>query len=168
MKKILFIIPLLFCANIYAHKDKSYQCIWHENNVDIFKTRSADFKYSEEGMFYYLISNDSDNIFIDIRIFGDEIAKQVLRSGMTIWIDPGGKKVKKAGVRYPVRHENHAKGRMADSSDRQVPDNMKNRYPVNLRGTWSGDGAIPDFLKNSLMLIGFSESGPMMVTDLKE
>jgi hypothetical protein len=165
MRKIPTIILLVISAGLYAHKSEPYRFYWHEKGIDVFSSRTAEFTYSEKDMFYYRISNDSDNIYVDIRIFDDEIKQQILRSGLTIWIDPDGKKERKTGVRYPVRFQNRYRNTMADSLNRDVPENMKSRYPVNVHQAWSWNGDSPGAPAGTLMLIGFSESGPVLVTD---
>ncbi len=146
MKNIITLLSLCVCTNIYAHKEKTYQCDWHEKNANVFKTLAADFRYTEKGMFYYLISNDSDNVYVDIRIFDDEIKKQIVRYGMTIWIDPTGKKARNTGVRYPARLQNNA---------------------VKGQATLSKEGDMPDSFTGSLMLYGFSEPGPVLVNNFE-
>lgn len=159
MKITLTILSLIICSAVYAHKDKTYQCYWHDDTTDVFKLPGNDFKYSEEDRVYYHISNDSNNIYIDLKIFDDEIKQQVLRSGMAVWIDPEGKKEKRIGVIYPVRHPGQNSGEMPAS------ENSHNTYEHHA-GT--GSEETPDLYSNALMLIGFSESGPEMITDFEK
>ncbi len=165
MRKYLTIIALLLAINVYAHKDKPYQFYWHADSIDVFGTRKSEFTYSEKDMFYYRLSNDSNYIYADVRIFDDEIKQQILRSGLTIWIDPAGRKDKKTGVRYPVRFMNRGMISMADSTGGRRPDNMKGRYPMNTHGTLTSTEDNQGNGKTSIMLIGFEDSGPVMIPD---
>lgn len=164
MKKLLMIIPVVFCNILYGQSEKSYQCYWHETGTDVFVAHSTDFKYSENDMLYYRISNDRDNIYVDVKIFDDEIKQQVLSSGLTIWIDPEGKKLKKTGIVYPVRmpdQRNSISTDVAKSQETHDSQNFHNMYEHHDR---RAPGNIADSLKNSIRLLGFSDSGPVMVT----
>jgi hypothetical protein len=165
MKNFITLLSLCICTNIYAHKDKTYKCDWHGKNVNVFNTMAADFRYTEKGMFYYLISNDSDYVYVDIRIFDDEIKKQIVREGLTIWIDPTGKKARNTGVRYPAGVQNN--NITGGTSDKQLPDNMKSRIAADGHTDLSKQGDMPDSFTGSLMLYGFSESGPVLVNNFE-
>jgi hypothetical protein len=159
MKTIFAIFFLLFCSCINAQKDKSYHNHWHEKGVDDFKSITSVFKFFKNGKFYYCISNDRDNIYIDLRIYDKDMQRKVLASGITIWINTNGKKSKKMGIRYPVRLQDRDRITRTGSQNIQGPPGMPE---------WGADpgGAmdINDLNTNSLQLIGFSESGPVTIT----
>ena len=78
----------------------------------MFKTRLAEFKYSEKSKLYYCISNDSKFAYIDLNIIDKNVKAQVLRSGLTVWIGTNGKKTKKIGIKYPAGSPSVNKGNM--------------------------------------------------------
>ena len=113
-------------------------------------------------MFYYYISNDKENIYIDLRVFDDNIKQIIARSGITVWINTDGKKKEKLGVKYPVGTSNLRNNRTP--APYEIPyqklihdgaDNLKTPQERNI----TTDKSI-----NSLELIGFNESGPEIVS----
>jgi hypothetical protein len=123
MRTIVTILSLALTTAIYAQKDKSYNLHWHDNGNE--NPQSSDAKYSEKGKFYYYLSNDRDNLYIDLRIFEKEVQRQVLASGLTVWINTDGKKAKKTGLRYPARMQNQDRPDMAGMGNQQAPRNQQ-------------------------------------------
>jgi len=152
MKSIFVFISLIFCTSVTAQKDKFYQCLWHKKDSDMFKTRHAEFEYSEKGKFLYCISNDSKNAYIDLEIGDKNVINQVLRSGLTVWINTDGKKSKKTGVKYPAGSPSTNKGNLPGRQGNQNPADMKNGQ------TSPGVGA-----HDSLALIGFTKGEPVLI-----
>jgi hypothetical protein len=153
MKRSAIIIGLVFCTTLSAQKEKSYASHWRENINNDMKSQITEFKYSEKGKFYYYFSNDRDNIYVDLRIFDKSIQNQVLRSGLTVWINTEGKSAKKTGIKYPVGRQNNGGPGMQERKNipqgRQAP---------------SGNREMPELPVNTLELIGFSKSGPVTVS----
>jgi len=143
MKKSLTLLMMVFCLGLNAQKDKSYHNHRHEAGTDDFISGSAEFQYSEKGKFTYCISNDNENIFVNLRFIDKNVHRQVLSSGVTVWINTDGKKSKKMGVRYPVRPQN------TEGMSRPENQNMQNRP--------GGMGKMPDMNAGMIELIGFSD-----------
>lgn len=165
MREILIFFLLFFSTIVCSSKDKMYQCFWHQKNEDIFETRANDFRYSEDGMFYYCISNDNDNIYINIRVFDLNVQRMVTRSGMTIWINGDGKKEKKTGIKFPVGQKHQESGNNSGQTDGQNSQNFTNIHKMPGKGS-TGDSE--DIDVSSILLIGFSESGPVLVSALEK
>ncbi len=163
MKKAISVIILMFFSTIInAQKIKTYQCFRFDKNIDIFQSAFKDFIYSETGMFYYYIANDEDNIYINLRVFDDNVKQIIRRSGITVWINTNGKKKKIMGVRYPVGKSNLRNNISKTPSEgpsrnliRSGEDNLKPLQERNI---------IPDLERNSLELIGFNEAGSDIVS----
>ena len=102
MRTFISVFLIVICAGINAQKVKSYSSHWHDYKNDDFQSYPADFIYSEKGKFYYFISNEKDNIYINLKIFDRGVQNQIRRSGLTIWVNMDGKKAKKTGILYPV------------------------------------------------------------------
>jgi hypothetical protein len=134
---------MVYCLSINAQKDKSYHNHWHEAGIDDFRSESAEFQYSEKGKFTYCISNDKENIFLNLRFIDKNVQRQVMSSGVTVWINTDGKKSKKMGIRYPVRPQN--------SEDRGSPENQ------NMQNRPGGIGNMPDMNAGMIEMIGFSD-----------
>ena len=154
MKTVFVFLSLVFCISVSAQKDKFYQCLWHKKDSDMFKTHHAEFEYAEKGKFLYCISNDGKNAYIDLEIGDKNVINQVLRSGLTVWINTDGKKSKKTGVKYPASSLSANRGNIPGSQGPQMPQDMKGKQT--LPGVKSPD---------SLMLIGFSKGEPVLISN---
>ena len=163
MKKVISVIILMsFCTIINAQKIKTYQCFRFDKNIDIFQSAFKDFIYSETGMFYYYIANDDDNIYINLRVFDDNVKQIINRSGITVWINTDGKKKKIMGVRYPAGTSNLRNNRTTSHYETSSQKLIRNRKD-NLK-TLQDQNNNPDKVINSLELIGFNEPGTEIIS----
>jgi hypothetical protein len=157
MKKSVVIFMLTFCTVLSAQKESSYACHWRGNVNDDMRSMISDFQYSKTGRFYYYISNDRDNIYLDLRFFDKVIQNQVLVSGLTVWVNMDGKKAKKTGIKYPVG----VRGSRRPPSG-EMPAGPKNRQRQ------ATDRNMPLTPPNNIELIGFSETGPIEITSFED
>src|SRR5580704_552153 len=51
----------------------------------------------------YNVTNDDQNIYVAVSSYDDITQLRILRSGMTIYFDPKGKKNKEISIHFPVR-----------------------------------------------------------------
>jgi hypothetical protein len=177
MKSFIIFILLVLCTSLFAQKNNNYYCHWRGSKIDNIKALSQDFKFSETGKFYYYLSNDKDNIYIDLRIFDNSVQSQILHSGLTIWVNMDGKKARKIGVKYPVRNKDsensHLQKMQAMQSSQNKPYNHNRQDPQN-RQNMAENGA---FLSantemnmppaNTMELIGLSEPGSMLISSFE-
>jgi hypothetical protein len=91
---------------------------------------------------YCFLSNDNNNIYIDMKVADQEIQNRILKEGLTIWISMDGKEVKKMGVRFPIGSQNQGVHKKADLSE-----NNKSQ---------EGNLVTPLSLANTIELIGFT------------
>lgn len=56
----------------------------------------------QEGKFLYNICNDANDLFVRIKISDILTQRRVALFGLTLWLDPSGKKREKLGLKYPV------------------------------------------------------------------
>jgi hypothetical protein len=138
MRTIVTIISLAVSMTVYAQKDKYIHFHWHDNSNGNQILQPSDLKYSEKGRFYYYFSNDKVNIYIDLRVFEKEVQRQILASGLSVWIDMDGKKAKKTGLRYPARMKNQGRPDMTGMANQQSPRNQQapqnNQQQGNIQG----------------------------------
>lgn len=105
------------------------------------KANESDYKpLKKDGMFYF-ISNDIDNIYIDIKVTDKLSQDKILKEGFTIWINMDDKQQKNLGVRYPIGSMNPINSRKNDASE----------------GTINEDESLAGLLSmaNTIELIGF-------------
>lgn len=105
MKTLLLLAGFLASMPLSAQKDKAYKCHWHEQGIEDLNSPTAELEYSEKGKFTYLVSNDNENIYVDLRIADRNVQRQLMFSGISLWINTDGKKHRKSGLRYPVMAE---------------------------------------------------------------
>jgi hypothetical protein len=101
MKAILFLLLASVCSESHATKDKSYHSHWR-NAEEIRSMLPSEFTYSEKEKLYYFISNDNENIYVNLKIFAPEVQNRLFREGFMVWINHEGKKTKKIGIKYPI------------------------------------------------------------------
>ncbi|HOP59151.1 MAG TPA: hypothetical protein PLR52_07005 [Bacteroidales bacterium] len=159
MKKIFCLLLVLgFCSGLHAQKEKFYKSHLHDPGTDDFKSTTSEFLFSDKVKLAYCISNDDENIYVDLLIANTDVQRQVMNSGITIWISNDGKKTKKMGVRYPVRDR--------DNQARERPAMARNTPPPgNQQGATRFTQEKPD---GGIQLLGFSESGPVTISSSEE
>jgi len=150
MRTLVTILSLTVSTCIFAQKEKSFYLNWHDKGHDNITFQSSDLKYTEKGKFYYYLSNDRDNLYIDLRIFDKDVQRQVIKSGLTVWINTDGKKGKKTGLRYPARTGNQGKPDM--QSIQNTPGGMEGRR------MFSGGSGMQTLLAAGIELIGLADS----------
>jgi hypothetical protein len=131
MKTILLILSLLIFANLNAQKVNSKSGKWHYKD----KPEGSDFIPLKKSGVSYRLTNDNDNIYIDLKIEDPEVQNTILRGGLIIWINMDGKSLKKMGVRYPIGSEKqpvHNKSMQIENSANQ---NVNQRNPLSMAYT---------------------------------
>lgn len=141
MRIIVTIILIVLNINIYAQKGKLYISSWHENEDSELTIPSDQYSIDKKGGLLYYISNDNENVYIDMKIEDPVNQNRILKNGLTIWINMDSKLARKLGIRYPI-------GSLYQAG------NKRSNIPVN---SLNADGSIvtPLSLANSIELIGF-------------
>ena len=118
MKSSLLILSLFIFASLNAQKVNSKSGKWHSGD----KAEDSDFIPLRKSGVSYILTNDNDYIYIDLKIEDSEAQNMILRGGLVIWINMDGKSLKKMGVRYPIGSEKqsvHNKSMQFESSENQ-------------------------------------------------
>jgi hypothetical protein len=136
MRTFVTILSLALTTAVYAQKDKSLHLQWYESaNGNLYST---ELQYSERGKFYYSFSNDRDNLYVVMKVFEKDVQKQILFSGLTIWIDMDGRKAKKTGLKFPARIQNQGKPDMMGIGNQQAPGNQQSARNDQQQGNMQG------------------------------
>ena len=115
---------------------------WHKSETGELNVASGDYNFFKKGKLWYVLSNDNDNIYIDLKIEDPAVQNRILKEGLTVWINMDGKQIKKMGVRYPIGSENSMhRSRSGVQEDKLNPD---------------GTLATPLSQANTIELIGFT------------
>jgi hypothetical protein len=173
MRTFVTLLSLAICTCNFAQKDKSIYLNWRDKGHENITFKPSELTYSEKGKFYYNISNDRDNLYIDLKIFDKDVQRQVLTSGLTVWINTNGKKGKKTGVRYPARTGNQEKPEMGGMPDQQSLQNnqrMGNMQSMQNapggmqgRGTFSGSAGMQTLPAAGIDLIRLGASDHIFI-----
>jgi hypothetical protein len=113
MKSSVWIVSFFLCCGLNAQKGSLNLSRWHLSD----KTNSSEFEMIRKLKLQYLISNDNNNIYIDLKIEDHAVQDRILRQGLTIWINMDGTEMKKMGVRFPLGSQNQGDRRKADHSE---------------------------------------------------
>lgn len=151
MRTLITILFLSVLTNIYAQKDKSVYIQWHNKGTDNLKLLSTDMTFSDKGKFYYYLSNDNENFYVDLRTLDKDVQRQIQFSGLTVWINMENKKTKNTGFRFPARKENGGR-EMAGMQGQPAP------------GGFQGGRNMQMPVASDIEIIGFSDSGPAYIS----
>lgn len=102
MKYYFLIISILLSGSLNAQKRNLNLSCWHLND----KIESSDYMPVGKSGLYCLISNDNDNIYVDLKVEDRKIQNRILTEGLTIWINMDGREEKKMGIRFPLGSRN--------------------------------------------------------------
>jgi hypothetical protein len=106
MKNAVIILFLILFSNIYAQKSKPSPSKWNDNGKAEVNFPKENFQYFSKGKVYYYVSNDKENIYLDMRIDDPQTQNKILKQGLTVWINDDNKQGKTCGVRFPIGSEN--------------------------------------------------------------
>jgi hypothetical protein len=144
MRTLVVFISLLLFADLYSQKDNESWCQLHKAGSDGLKKDDDSYGFFKKGNFRYYLSNDNDNLYVDMKIEDSGVQNKILQEGLTVWISPNGKNVRKTGLRFPIGAKS-SRGHRADSNGNGINSDS------------------PLAMANTIELIGLSSSGPEMV-----
>lgn len=122
---------LLISGNIFAQSGSLNLSRWHVSD----KVGMSDFHLLRKAKLYCLISNDNDNIYIDIRADDQVVQNRILREGLTIWINMDGREVKTLGIRFPIGSQNQPVRKNSDLRGNRPNQDESNNTPLSLANT---------------------------------
>ena len=116
MKSYFPIIFILLSCGLNAQKRNLNLSSWHIRD----KIESSDYMPAGKSGLYCFISNDNDNVYIDMKIEDRKIQSRILAEGLTIWINMEGREEKKMGIRFPLGSQNQP-GRKKTEPEEKTP-----------------------------------------------
>lgn len=116
MKSSLLILCFVVCTALNAQNGKTNLSKWHkEDKLDL-----SDFKQIKRTGLYYTLSNDNDNLYIDLIIQERKDQNSILNNGLILWINMEEKAVRKMGIRYPMGSQNQGIRNKSFQADREI------------------------------------------------
>ncbi|HVP37396.1 MAG TPA: hypothetical protein VMT04_10410, partial [Terriglobales bacterium] len=140
MKKVyiflLSAVMLLLLSPSLWSKDRNLSSIWAKSEVAI---DGKEFEWS--GSIYYLedqkiglgLQNDTSNLYILIKAADQIRQRQIIRNGLTIWIDATGKDKKSLGIHYPIGMQEYGIPEVKANPNTEFDTEQKNRFAEMLR-----------------------------------
>ena len=116
MKSYFLIISILLSGGLNAQKRNLNLSSWHQSD----KIESSYYMPAGKSGLYCFISNDNDNMYIDMKVEDRKIQKRILTEGLTIWINMDAREEKKMGIRFPLGSRNQA-GRKKTGQEENTP-----------------------------------------------
>lgn len=143
MRKLVTLIPLAFILNAYGQDEKSYQSHWCSPDKNTRQMSDNSYDFFKKGNLLYYVSNDNENLYIDIKIKDSGVQSSILQEGLTVWFNADGKPHKEVGIRYPLG------AKFADGPGRRNQGNSTSASPL--------------AKANTIQLIGFPGEGQNMI-----
>jgi hypothetical protein len=113
MKTFVLILSMILCSNLNGQQGKFLLSSFrNDGNGNV---SSENFTFSKKAKFYYFISNDKANVYLDLKIDDSEVQSRILLQGLTLWINMDGKSAKKMGVHFPIGSQ-HSGGRRGQNT----------------------------------------------------
>jgi hypothetical protein len=106
MRTITITLGLFCCLSAFTQKGEESVCQWNSNGNEELNVPLESYQYFRKGMLYHYLSNDKENIYLDIKVTESEAQSKILKEGMTVWINIDDKQTKKNGIRFPLGTEN--------------------------------------------------------------
>ena len=117
MRSILSILVFFIFFGLNAQKSNQILSRWHANN----RIEESDYQYIRKASLYYFISNDNDNIYINLKTSDKNIQERILKEGLVVWINMDDKDQGKMGIRYPIGSDNQNSKRRGETVEKN-PD----------------------------------------------
>ncbi len=104
IKETVFTLALLTSCFVYAQKGIQASC--HPTMPPEIDGKvedwSVEWQKDSDNKFWYNVCNDEENLYIRLKISDGMTQVKTARFGLTVWLDPNGKKKRKFGLKYPT------------------------------------------------------------------
>jgi len=122
---------LLLLTSVVWCKDTEFNSIWRKAEITV---DGAESEWS--GLFYYLeeqkvglgLQNDTDNLYVIIKATDRNTQLQIMRTGLTIWLDATGKKKKTLGIHYPIGMQDYGMPLAMDRQPSQDSSKLQKQF----------------------------------------
>jgi hypothetical protein len=99
---LVFITSFTLTGKVTAQKLGSYEAKWNPGlALDDDESLINRMQYDEKSTFMFLVSNNEEQLFIDIVLSDQAAIQKVMRYGLTTWLNTEGKTKKGTGIVFP-------------------------------------------------------------------
>lgn len=102
MRFKIFFVTFLLCLSGKAQKENLNVSKWRPDPDQDLNIATAEYGSAKKGKVLYYLSNDENNLFVDMKITETLEQNRILKMGLTVWIDMDGKTHKDMGIKYPL------------------------------------------------------------------
>jgi len=130
MVLFLLLTPVLWC------KDMDLNSLWRkaEIMVDGKETEwSGSIYYLEEQKIGIGLQNDSANLYVIVKAMDRSTQLQIMRTGLTIWLDAKGKKKKTLGIHYPIGMQDYGIPEVRANQNTEFAKEQQNQFTEMLK-----------------------------------
>ncbi len=136
---LLGIIAFLMLTPFASAKNKEVEKCGKQDTALMVKGHFTDWnlpmKFDKGTGYYYGMTNDDQNLYVEIKMVSPVLIRKAIALGFNIWIDPNGKGKDVLGINYPqTRMHDHMKNNHRNTSEQQqgerkqlTPDEIKKR-----------------------------------------
>jgi hypothetical protein len=140
MRLIFFLIGISLALASGGKKEKNFSSKWRNQASEDLNIKDSEYQSYKKGLVLYYISNDNENLYLDMKVKETIEQSKILKIGMSVWINMDSKSHKKAGIRFPIGSD-YSGGRKSNSM-------TKVSTPT------------PLSLANTIQLVGFNDVQP--------
>jgi hypothetical protein len=118
LKSYALILLLFASQGLIARTGNINLCRWHTTD----KIEASDYQLIRKEKLFAFLSNDNDNIYINLKVEDQAVQERILKEGLTIWINMDNREIKQLGIRFPIGSQNqgsHRKGEPHESKPGQ-------------------------------------------------
>jgi hypothetical protein len=114
MRLIFFLIGISLTLASNGQKEKNFSSKWRNQASDTLNISDSEYQSYKKGLVLYYISNDSENLYLDLKVKETIEQSKILKIGMSVWINMDGKSHKKTAIRFPIGSD-YSGGRKTNS-----------------------------------------------------
>jgi hypothetical protein len=134
MKLFAAFILMVFPLTISAQKEKAVLSHWRSSQSGDLKIEDSEYGTAKKGAVLYYISNDDNNLYVDMKVKETLEQNHILQLGMTVWINMDGKARKEMGVRFPIGSQYSRRGGRGSTPDINPPTPLSQANTIELVG----------------------------------
>lgn len=135
---ITFLVVISFASSAYAKKRKNEetQCNKQATPLSIkgkFKDWKLPLRADKSTGFYYGITNDEKNLYVEVKFKTRNLIGRVIGLGFNVWIDPKAKGKDVLGINYPQTRMNEHRNKKPDRVEQDENKQPRHLSPEEIK-----------------------------------
>lgn len=132
LKNYLISVLLLFSILIFTQGCKEIEMTsqWNQHDIEIDGIDvewSGSYNFLEDAKVVIGARNDSMYLYLAFKTVDNQIRQKIIGNGLTLWIDPSGKKEKSFGIHYPIGMMEWNQSQLYNPADWGTPEEREKR-----------------------------------------